>query len=74
MEENDQYKIALAKIILTLQNSKHGCAEEAINIALSCFDVEVCHNEIREMLNQVSDDKVIKLLSILDDKEPSQIT
>lgn len=53
-----QIKKTLVKIILTLENNHHGCKEEAVNLAKQALGYEIEHNEIREMINQVSDEKV----------------
>lgn len=59
-------KEVLAKIILTLQSDHHDCKEEAINIAKDALGIEIEHNRIREMINQVPNTKVkefVKLVS-----------
>ena len=62
--ELEQKKV-LAKIILTLQSDHHGCKEEAINMAKTALGIEIEHNSIREMINEISDDKIEEFMSFI---------
>jgi len=62
--EIEQKKL-LVKIILTLQSDHHGCKEEAINMAKEALGIEIEHNSIREMINEVSEDQIERFMSII---------
>ncbi|MDN3652336.1 hypothetical protein QWY77_06120 [Thalassotalea ponticola] len=57
---------ALAKIILLLQTDHHGCKQEALNIAKESLGIEVEHNSIREMINEISDNDIDRFLSSIE--------
>jgi len=61
-----EFKHTLAKIILTLQSSHHGCNEEAVNIALDALNVSIEHNPIREMINIVTPEQVDSFIKSLE--------
>ncbi len=65
--KDEEYRVALVKIILTLQNQKHGCKEEAINIAMEALGSEIEHNPIREMINSIKDEDVKRLVTSLNE-------
>jgi len=58
-------KKIFAKIILTLQSDHHGCKEEAINMAKEALGIEIEHNSIREMINEISEDKIEMFISLI---------
>lgn len=62
--DNEQKKV-LVKIILTLQSDHHGCKEEAINIAKEALGIEIEHNSIREMINEISEDQIEKFMNLI---------
>ena len=47
---------SLERIVEVLTNNKHGCKQEAINIALDALGNHVEHNAIREYLNSTKED------------------
>ena len=59
------HKRTLAKIILLLQTDHHGCKQEAVNIAKEGLGIEVEHNSIREMINEISESEIDQFLSSL---------
>ncbi|GGW72358.1 hypothetical protein GCM10008111_30580 [Alishewanella tabrizica] len=59
-------KKTLVKIILTLQDDHHGCKEEAINLAKQALGCEIQHNDIREIINKISEERVDKIVSTLE--------
>ncbi len=62
--ELEQKKV-LAKIILTLQSDHHGCKEESINMASEALGIEVEHNPIREMINEISEEQIEKFINLI---------
>ncbi len=62
-----ELKTALVKIILTLESQHHGCREEALNIAKETLGYDIEHNPIREMINNISEEEVVKMVSSLKD-------
>ncbi len=62
--DSEQKKV-LVKIILTLQSDHHGCKEEAINMAKEALGIEIEHNLIREMINEIPDTKIKNFISCL---------
>jgi hypothetical protein len=57
-----EQKRLLVKMILTLESDHHGCKEEVINIAKEALGIEIEHNSIREMINIVSEEKIINYM------------
>jgi ribosomal protein L12E/L44/L45/RPP1/RPP2 len=55
----------LVKIILTLQSDHHGCKEEAINMAKEALGIEIEHNAIRKMINEISEEQIEKFMSFI---------
>lgn len=55
-------KRTLAKIILLLQTNHHGCKQEAVNIAKEGLGIEIEHNSIREMINEISETEIDNFL------------
>lgn len=53
-----EHKKLLTKIILTLQSDHHGCKEEVINMAKFALGIEIEHNTIREMINEISEEQI----------------
>jgi hypothetical protein len=60
-----EQKKVLSKIILTLQSDHHGCKEEAINMAKEALGIEIEHNSIREMINEVSEEQLERFMSLI---------
>lgn len=60
-----EQKRLLVTIILTLQSDHHGCKEEAINMAKEALGIEVEHNSIREMINEISEEQIEKFMSLI---------
>jgi ribosomal protein L12E/L44/L45/RPP1/RPP2 len=58
-------KEVLVKIILTLQSDHHGCKEEAINMAKEALGIEIEHNAIRKMINEISEEQIEKFMSFI---------
>ncbi|ATC99583.1 hypothetical protein [Pseudoalteromonas spongiae] len=59
------YQRTLAKIILLLQTNHQGCKQEVVNIAKEELGIEVEHNTIREMMNEISESEIDKFLAAL---------
>ncbi|MBA6304926.1 hypothetical protein [Colwellia sp. MB02u-14] len=62
--EIDQKKL-FVKIILTLQSDHHGCKEEAVNMAKEALGIEIEHNSIREMINEISEEQIEKFMRLI---------
>jgi len=60
-----EQKQVFVKIILTLQSDHHGCKEEAINMAKEALGIEIEHNSIREMINEISEEQIEKFMNLV---------
>ncbi|BEU01904.1 hypothetical protein OAG1_07040 [Agarivorans sp. OAG1] len=60
-------KEVLIKIILTLENDHHGCKQEACNIAKSALGIDFQHNDLREMMNSISEHDIQRIVALLGD-------
>ncbi|MBA6295964.1 hypothetical protein [Colwellia sp. MB02u-9] len=60
-----EQKELLVKIILTLQGDHHGCKEEAINMAKEALGIEIEHNSIREMINEISEEQIENFMNLI---------
>ncbi|MCF4010624.1 hypothetical protein [Rheinheimera sp. UJ63] len=55
-KKEEELTHSLQRIVEVLSNNKHGCKQEAINIALDVLGNVVEHNSLREYLNSTKED------------------